>query len=188
MVDVSGKSSTSRSATARGRIYIPRAAYELLAPDSVNLGSGSPSESDTTALDKAKAKARAKGDVLTVAQLAAIMACKRTSELIPLCHPLPLTHVSVDLSPQVHSPEDTGSSGDIRCVIDVVYKYSVLCTATVRCNGQTGVEMEALTAVSVGLLTVWDMLKAVAGKEMVISDLMVSHKSGGKSGDFVRSG
>jgi len=88
--------------------------------------------------------------------------------LIPLCHPIALTHISVNLVPE----EST---------------CSVKCEATVECEGKTGVEMEALTAVNVALLTVWDMLKAVAGREMKISDVTVIKKSGGKSGDFVRS-
>jgi molybdenum cofactor biosynthesis protein MoaC len=119
---------------------------------------------------RAQSKARSKGDALSIAQLAAIMGCKRTSDLIPLCHPLPLSHVSVVVTPEA---ERTG-------------RYSIFCRATVCSESKTGVEMEALTAVSVGLLTVWDMLKAVAGKEMLISDIIVERKTGGKSGDFVR--
>ncbi|KAI0275140.1 hypothetical protein BC834DRAFT_921278 [Gloeopeniophorella convolvens] len=151
MVNVSPKEVTSRSATASGRIYLPRAAYDLVSPEAAN-----------------------KGDVLLVAQLAAIMACKRTADLIPLCHPLPLTHVEVKLVPQGNA-------------VPGARAYSVLCEATVRCEGRTGVEMEALTAVSVGLLTVWDMLKAVAGREMLIGDILVANKTGGKGGDFSRS-
>ncbi|KAI0034000.1 hypothetical protein K488DRAFT_77561 [Vararia minispora EC-137] len=186
MVDVSRKSSTSRNATARGRIYLPRTAYELITPPSTSPDSDRHPGSGRPALEKAREKARAKGDVLTVAQLAAIMACKRTAELIPLCHPLSLTHVAVSLTPEEHVHErPAADTGDAHGGTHT-HEYSVLCTATVRCSGQTGVEMEALTAVSVGLLTVWDMLKAVAGREMVISDIVVSHKSGGKGGDFVR--
>jgi len=181
MVDVSQKDTTHRSATARGRIYLPVAAYSLVAPLSGSPDIDVNAGSDTPSLAEAKAKASAKGDVLTVAQLAAIMACKRTSDLIPLCHPLSLTHVSVSLVPEVHA-----KGGDETPENEPSSRYSILCTATVRCRGQTGVEMEALTAVSVGLLTVWDMLKAVAGKEMMIGDVLVSHKSGGKSGEFVR--
>lgn len=121
-------------------------------------------------------KARGKGDVLTVAQLAGIMGAKRTADLIPLCHPLALSHVLVTLDTEVHQ-RGTNSQ-------DVT--YSILCTATVSCEGKTGVEMEALTAVTVGALTVWDMLKAVAGKEMVIGEIMVTRKQGGKGGDFIR--
>lgn len=171
MVNVADKTPTKRSATAIGRIYIPRVAYELIThPDSAN---------DTENYDadpRAKRKARAKGDVLTVAQLAAIMGAKRTPDLIPLCHPLPLSHVSVTLSPEAHQHGTDGQAAT----------YSILCSATVSCEGKTGVEMEALTAVTVGALTVWDMLKAVAGKEMMIGEIMVTRKQGGKSGDFVR--
>ncbi|KAI0046603.1 molybdenum cofactor biosynthesis prote [Auriscalpium vulgare] len=176
MVDVTSKAPSSRQATASGCIYLPRVAYDLLLP-ALNSDSGSQSQvatpDDLSALEKAKAKARGKGDVLAVAQLAGIMAAKRTADLIPLCHPLPLTHVSVTLTP--HTDAATGA-------------HSVRCTATAACDGKTGVEMEALTAVSVSLLTVWDMLKAVAGREMLIGDMCVTHKAGGKSGDFVREG
>ncbi|TFY82146.1 hypothetical protein EWM64_g1868 [Hericium alpestre] len=178
MVDVSQKQPTSRMATATGRIYLPRVAYDLVT------SSSTPSPTDANilpSLEKAKAKARAKGDVLTVAQLAGIMACKRTADLIPLCHPLPLSHVSVTLMPEEHAHEDAAPSAH-------GLRHSIICRATVSCDGRTGVEMEALTAVSVGLLTVWDMLKAVAGKEMLIGDVLVSHKAGGKSGDFIRHG
>ncbi|KAG0700682.1 hypothetical protein DFH29DRAFT_611680 [Suillus ampliporus] len=169
MVDVGSKDATKRSATASGRIYIPKSAYDLVT------GSG-----DADSTDKAIQKARGKGDVMTVAQLAAIMGSKRTSDLIPLCHPLQLSNISVTLTPErgvcpVSPPGDQGGLA-----------YSIKCTATVACEGKTGVEMEALTAVSVGLLTVWDMLKAVAGKEMKIGEIMVTHKTGGKSGDFTR--
>lgn len=169
MVDVGNKDVTKRSATASGRIYIPRSAYDLVT------GSGGV---DST--DKTIQKARSKGDVMTVAQLAAIMGCKRTSDLIPLCHPLQISNVSVTLTPEravcpVSQPSDENT-----------IEYSIKCTATVACEGKTGVEMEALTAVSVGLLTVWDMLKAVAGKEMKIGEIIVTHKTGGKSGDFTR--
>ncbi|KAJ8523285.1 hypothetical protein ONZ45_g250 [Pleurotus djamor] len=166
MVNVRGKETTHREATAVGRIYIPRVAYELI------------TSKEHTITDPARSsaieKARRKGDPLTVARLAAIMGSKKTSDLIPLCHPLQLSHVSVTLDPQVVEDSDAAS------------RYSVFCTATVACEGKTGVEMEALTAVSVGLLTVWDMLKAVAGKEMEIGEIIVKSKSGGKSGDFVR--
>jgi molybdenum cofactor biosynthesis protein MoaC len=178
MVDVSEKSTTTRVATARGRIYIPQVAYDLIVPRTQSPPrSPTDHDHDSSKLFKAKEKARAKGDVLTVAQLAAIMASKRTSELIPLCHPVPLSHVSVSLEAEESDEHHT---------INGRPEYSVVCTATVRCSGQTGVEMEALTAVSVGLLTVWDMLKAVAGREMIIGDIYVSAKSGGKSGDFTR--
>ena len=170
MVDVGSKSNTQRTATASGRILIPKVAYDLI----VSHGFPTTTDGDSEELRKAKQKARKKGDVLAVSQLAGIMACKRTAELIPLCHPLPLTHIDVLLTSEVH---DDG----------VGTEYSVRCEATVSCTGKTGVEMEALTAVSVALLNVWDMLKAVAGKEMEIQGIIVNKKSGGNSGDFSRS-
>ena len=160
MVNVGGKAVTRRKAVATGRIVLTRDAFDLVTgtePYNRDPSTGrplsTPDTSDPTplsTLEKAKVKARSKGDVLSVAQVAGIMACKATSTLIPLCHPLPLTFVHVELSP-------------------VQETLSVRCTATVECDGKTGVEMEALTAVSVSLLTVWDMVKAVAGKEMVVS-------------------
>jgi len=136
---------------------------------------GSPlvTDGDPEKLRKAKEKAHKKGDVLAVSQLAGIMACKRTTELIPLCHPLPITHIDVSLTPEINCH-------------GVGMVYSVRCEATVSCMGKTGVEMEALTAVSVALLNVWDMFKAVAGREMEIQGIVVNRKSGGKSGDFFR--
>ncbi len=106
-----------------------------------------------------------KGDVIGIARIAAIQAAKRTSDLVPLCHPLPITRVSVDfdLEPEHHR---------------------VRCTAQVETHGRTGVEMEALTAVQIGLLTVYDMCKA-SDRGMVITDVRVLSKSGGKSGDWV---
>ena len=106
----------------------------------------------------------AKGDVMGVARLAGIMAAKRTADLIPLCHPLPITKVSLDLTPDAALP-------------------GLRITATVRTTGQTGVEMEALTAVSVACLTVYDMLKA-AEKSMTIEGIRLMRKSGGKSGFY----
>lgn len=173
MVDVADKQPTKRTATAVGRIYIPRVAFELVT--STYPASDAGQEPDTPE-DRAKAKARRKGDALTVAQLAAVMGSKRTSDLIPLCHPLALSNVSVILTPELPDA-DSEQRG----------RHSIMCRATVSCEGKTGVEMEALTAVSVGLLTVWDMLKAVAGKEMEIGSIYVSRKSGGRSGDFARS-
>ncbi|KAF9651584.1 molybdenum cofactor biosynthesis prote [Thelephora ganbajun] len=169
MVDVGSKSNTQRTATASGRILIPKVAHDLIASHGLPITTDDYSEG----LREAREKARKKGDVLAVSQLAGIMACKRTAELIPLCHPLPITHIDVLLIPEVR--------GD-----GVGTEYSVRCEATVSCTGKTGVEMEALTAVSVALLNVWDMLKAVAGKEMEIRDIVVNKKSGGKSGDFSR--
>jgi cyclic pyranopterin phosphate synthase len=143
MVDVGGKADTERVAIARGRITLHPQTLALVQAGAVK-----------------------KGDVLTVAQVAGIQAAKRTHELIPMCHPLLLTHVSVELAP--------GQSGD-QAWIDI--------EATVRTRGKTGVEMEALTAVSVAALTVYDMCKA-ADRAMRITDLRLVHKSGGKSGTW----
>ena len=141
MVDVSAKPITDRSATARVAITMQPATLALIL--------------------SGQAK---KGDVLGVARLAGIMAAKRTADLIPLCHPLPISAVTVDLEP-------AGSS----CGIEIA--------ATVRTTGRTGVEMEALTAASVAALTVYDMCKAV-DRGMRIDGLRVVHKDGGKSGEF----
>ncbi|KAG9085961.1 hypothetical protein FS749_003999 [Ceratobasidium sp. UAMH 11750] len=161
MVDVSNKDVTHRSATAVGRIVIPRHAYKMIT------GDGSVTE-DTPAARKGKP---GKGDVLATAQLAGIMAAKRTSDLIPLCHPLPINHIEVTLDPSI--------IGDSTHVVNVC--------ATVRTASRTGVEMEALTAANVALLTVWDMLKAVAGQEMMIEGVCVARKEGGASGLFERT-
>jgi cyclic pyranopterin phosphate synthase len=142
MVDVGAKAETQRSATARARVVMQPATLDLI-----------------------RAGTAAKGDVLGVARLAGIMAAKRTADLIPLCHPLPITAVSVDL----HA-EGTDT---------------VEIAATVRTTGRTGVEMEALTAASVAALTVYDMVKAV-DRGMRIEALRVVAKSGGKSGDFTQ--
>lgn len=195
MVNVSEKAITKRSATASGRIYIPKLAYDLIATPEIPTGT---SGIDVKKLPSqiATEKARSKGNVLTVAQLAAIMGCKRTSDLIPLCHPLSLSHISVNLRLEASRPtaqrsSELGGTSDPGTVLsgsklEDRLSYSIICEATVICEGKTGVEMEALTAVSVGLLTVWDMLKAVAGREMVIGDIIVQQKGGGKSGDFAR--
>ena len=140
MVDVSGKADTAREAVAEGLV--------LMAPETLALAQGG----------------AAKGDVLGVARLAGIMGAKRTSELIPLCHPLPIAKVSVDLVPDAALP-------------------GVRVTATVRTTGKTGVEMEALTAVTTACLTVYDMLKA-AQKSMEIQDIRLLRKDGGKSGPY----
>ena len=144
MVDVGAKVETERVAVARGRI--------TMMPETLAL------------VESGRAK---KGDVLTVAQIAGIQAAKRTHELIPMCHPLLLTHVSVELA-----PSGAGESG---AWIDV--------EATVRTTGKTGVEMEALTAVSVAALTVYDMCKA-ADRGMRIGQVRLVRKSGGKSGEW----
>ena len=139
MVDVAGKPVTAREAIATGRIAMSREA--------------------ATAILQGSAK---KGDVLAAARIAGIMAAKKTAELIPLCHPLPLPRVAIDLV-----PDETG----------------VPATATAATEGKTGVEMEALTAVSVALLTIYDMAKAL-DKAMVIGDIRLLSKTGGKSGDW----
>ncbi|KAF5385328.1 hypothetical protein D9615_001193 [Tricholomella constricta] len=171
MVDIADKLPTKRTATAVGRIYVPPIAYELVT-STYPIGDNAAEPSSDQ--EKAKAKVRRKGDALTVAQLAAIMGAKKTSDLIPLCHPLSLTNVSVTLTPEV-------IDGNSRA-----QRYCIVCQATVSTEGKTGVEMEALMAVSVGLLTVWDMLKAVAGREMEIGGIVVLRKAGGRSGDFNR--
>ena len=140
MVDVGGKAVTTREAVAQGRITMsPEAAAAI------------------------RTGAVAKGDVLAVARVAGIMAAKRTADLIPLCHPLPLTRVTVDL--------------------DVVAD-GVTVTATAATDAKTGVEMEAMTAACTALLTIYDMAKAV-DKDMVIHDVRLIRKTGGKSGTFV---
>lgn len=141
MVDVTDKATTHRTAVASGRVRMARETLQRIQDGEIG-----------------------KGDVLGVARLAGIMAAKRTHDLIPLCHPLPLTSVKLDLS----------------CDVE---QQSVMITATTRVSGQTGVEMEALTAVSVAALTVYDMCKAM-DRAMVIEDVHVTHKSGGKSGSY----
>jgi cyclic pyranopterin phosphate synthase len=150
MVDVAAKASTQRRAIASGRIHMLPATLALI-------------ESGTAK----------KGDVLGIARVAAIMAAKKTSELIPLCHPLALTHVSVVFD-TVHAATDPQA------------QYGVRCTATVETVGPTGVEMEALTAVQVALLTIYDMCKAV-DRGMVMQDITLLEKHGGKSGSFVNA-
>ena len=141
MVNVSEKAETRRVAVAGGRVNMSQ---------------------DT--LNTVKSGGLKKGDVLSVAQLAGIVGAKQTAHLIPLCHPLALSHVDVQLT--LNEPD---------CAIDI--------RAECRLDGKTGVEMEALTAVSVAALTVYDMCKAV-DKAMVIKDIRLLHKSGGKSGTF----
>jgi len=141
MVDVSEKEVTSRIAVAEGHITMTVATLALVTEGRA-----------------------AKGDVLGVARLAGIMGAKKTADLIPLCHPLPITKVTVDLTPDPTLP-------------------GVRITATVKTTGQTGVEMEALTAVSIAALTVHDMVKAVQ-KDMEIGGIRVTLKDGGKSGRF----
>ena len=141
MVDVSDKAETERVATAKGSVIMQPATLALIKDGAVK-----------------------KGDVLSVARLAGIMGAKKTPGLIPLCHPLALTSVQVDLT-----------LDEARNAVDI--------TATCKLVGKTGVEMEALTAVSVAALTVYDMCKAV-DKAMQIVDIRLTHKSGGKSGAF----
>jgi cyclic pyranopterin monophosphate synthase len=141
MVDVSDKAVTDRIATASGRVIMDPATLAIVLQGTAK-----------------------KGDVLGIARLAGIMAAKKTADLIPLCHPLPITKVALEL--------DTDES-----------RNSVVITGTVKTSGQTGVEMEALTAVSVAALTVYDMLKAV-DRAMQITDIKVDLKDGGKSGRY----
>ena len=141
MVDVSAKPITERTAVAQGQITMTAQTLDII--------------------NKGSAK---KGDVLGVARLAGIMAAKKTADLIPLCYPLPITKVALDLTPDADLP-------------------GVRVQATVKTTGQTGVEMEALTAVSVACLTVYDMVKAVE-KSMVIGDIRLVLKDGGKSGRY----
>jgi len=142
MVDVAAKAATHRVAIAQGRIVMNPATLSIILEGSAK-----------------------KGDVLGIARIAGIMAAKKTSELIPLCHPLALTRVAVDFASDIESS-------------------SISCRATVETVGPTGVEMEALTAVQVALLTIYDMCKAV-DRAMVMTDLRVLEKHGGKSGSFV---
>ena len=142
MVDVGNKAVTTREALARGAITMSAAALKLIRSGEV-----------------------AKGDPLQTAKLAGIMAAKQTSALIPLCHPLPLTHISVELTPTRHG-------------------YQI--ESRVRTSAQTGVEMEALTAVAVAALTIYDMVKAV-DKEMMIGGICLVEKTGGRSGHYRRA-
>lgn len=144
MVDVSAKPLTEREAVARGSVHVKPETMQLITD-----------------------KAVPKGDVIAVARVAGIMAAKKTSELIPMCHPLNITSVSLDIT-----ADSVNSKMDIE--------------AKVRIVGQTGVEMEALTAVSVAALTIYDMCKAV-DKGIIISDIMLMEKRGGKSGEFRRN-
>ncbi|MDA3869290.1 MAG: cyclic pyranopterin monophosphate synthase MoaC [Gammaproteobacteria bacterium] len=143
MVDVGDKAATRRRAVAEGRIYM---------------------QGDT--LQRILQGDNKKGDVLAVARIAGIMAAKKTAELIPLCHPLALSHVDIELLPDAQAA-------------------SVLCRATVETTGNTGVEMEALTAVQITLLTIYDMCKAM-DRGMRMSDIQLLSKLGGKSGEWQR--
>lgn len=141
MVDVSKKPETERLAIAKGEVAMKRSTFELIREGNIK-----------------------KGDVLTVAQIAGINAAKRTAELIPLCHPLPVTHIDVNIDMEESLP-------------------GAVITATVKTSGKTGVEMEALTAVSVAALTIYDMAKA-AEKTMRIQNIRLVEKHGGSSGDI----
>ena len=139
MVDVSSKDNTDRLAIAKGSVRMKRETFNIMT--------------------EGKAK---KGDVLSIARVAGIMGCKKTSDLIPLCHPIPLSNVKINLEPNTELPG-----------VDI--------EAHVKTNGPTGVEMEALTAVTVSCLTIYDMLKAV-DKTIVIGNIRLTMKDGGKSG------
>ena len=143
MVDVSAKQDTIRHACARGRVHMSQETLQLAVTNSAK-----------------------KGDVFAVARVAGIMAAKKTSDLIPLCHPLPLTHITIQITADETLP-------------------GVLVEVDAGCTGKTGVEMEALTAVSVTCLTIYDMLKAV-DRAMRIDSVELVSKKGGKSGDWLR--
>ena len=142
MVDVSDKDSTVREAVAGGTVFVNINTFRLIVSGGME-----------------------KGDVLAVAQVAGIMAAKKTSEIIPMCHPVGITGIDISFDPD----ED-------RCAIDI--------TAAVRCKGETGVEMEALSAVSAAALTIYDMCKA-AQRDIIIGDIRLLKKTGGKSGDYI---
>ena len=143
MVDVGGKDATFREASAGGTVYVNAGTFGLIQRGEMK-----------------------KGDVLAVAQVAGIMAAKRTPDIIPMCHPIAVTGIDISFAPD-----------EARSAIDI--------TATVRCKGETGVEMEALTAVSAAALTIYDMCKAVQ-RDIEIADIRLLKKSGGKSGDYIR--
>ena len=143
MVDVGDKDPSHRTAVAGARVLVSRDTFELIRSGGMK-----------------------KGDVLTVAQIAGVMGAKRTPELIPMCHPIQITGINLELS-----------LDEVRCAVDI--------RATVSCDGKTGVEMEALTAASAAALTVYDMCKAVQ-KDIVITDVRLISKTGGVHGDFER--
>lgn len=144
MVDVTGKAVTVRTAVAQGTVLMQSETLALIVAGDMK-----------------------KGDVLGVARIAGVMAAKRTSDLIPLCHPLALTDIDIHITPDIA-------------------RSALAIEATVRTAGKTGVEMEAMTAVSVAALTIYDMCKAV-DRRMVLSDIRLMSKQGGKSGDFKRT-
>ena len=148
MVDVGSKDKTARTAICEGRILMQKAT-----------------------LEKIQVGDHKKGDVLGIARVAGIMGAKKTADLVPLCHPIMLTHVEIDLA--LENDDDS-------------QVYAVHCLATVETVGQTGVEMEALTAVQVSLLTIYDMCKAI-DRGMTITDVQLLEKKGGKSGHWKRT-
>ena len=164
MVDVAGKTATHRIAVAQGRITMLPATFALI-----------------------EAGTAKKGDVLGIARIAGIQGAKKTSDLIPLCHPLALTRVAIDFI-----ADETMNTLAIDDILENntiseqnrAVKSTIICTATVETIGQTGVEMEALTAVQVALLTIYDMCKAV-DRGMTMTDVRVLEKHGGKSGSYV---
>lgn len=153
MVDVAAKAATHRIAVAQGRITMLPATFALI-------------ESGTAK----------KGDVLGIARIAGIQGAKKTSDLIPLCHPLALTRVAINF--------EAVQATNMLAAGENTSENAIICTATVETVGQTGVEMEALTAVQVALLTIYDMCKAV-DRGMSMTDVRVVEKHGGKSGSFV---
>jgi cyclic pyranopterin phosphate synthase len=154
MVDVAAKAATHRIAVAQGRITMLPATFALI-----------------------EAGTAKKGDVLGIARIAGIQGAKKTSDLIPLCHPLALTRIAIDfvVDEAINTPATAENN---------IKNRSITCTATVETVGQTGVEMEALTAVQVALLTIYDMCKAV-DRGMTMTDVRVLEKHGGKSGSYV---
>ena len=148
MVDVSGKTETLRTAIAKSSIVVNKIIHAQISEGTSK-----------------------KGDVFAVAQVAAVMAAKQTSSIIPMCHPLPLTGIDIHFEWQIDQETNY---------------YEILITSEVKTKGLTGVEMEALTAASVAALTIYDMCKA-AGKEMVIGQTYLARKTGGKNGDFERA-
>ena len=146
MVDIAGKEITERTAVAEGQILMQTKTFEMIRDNTIQ-----------------------KGDVLTTAKLAGIMAAKRTHELIPLCHPLQISHIDINLN--VNQETET------------VNNSTITIQASVQCNGRTGVEMEALTAVSVTALTIYDMAKAI-DRSMKISEIRLRNKTGGQSGNI----
>ncbi|MBK1964476.1 cyclic pyranopterin monophosphate synthase MoaC [Campylobacter novaezeelandiae] len=144
MVDISAKDITQRIAIASGVISMSKEAFNAIKQNTVK-----------------------KGPVLQTAVIAAIMGAKKTSELIPMCHPLMLSKIQTD-------------------IVENEKEYSFKLSVSIKCEGKTGVEMEALTAVSIGLLTIYDMVKAI-DKTMCINNIILEHKQGGKSGEYNRS-